>query len=289
MGNPKVSVIVITHNEAPYISNCLKSVLNQSYENFEIIIVDEHSSDGTLDIVKSFKSRKIRLALSSSKNICVARNIGIKQARGEFVFFIDGDCIASRNWIIAAMKNFKDDVIGIEGKTYYVSKNFRPSLRDKIIYNLKGGLYATCNIAYKKKTLKEIGGFDEKFKFAGDIDLGLRAKKLGKIFFEDKMVVFHQRKLLSTRDFFVDQEKLKSGIIIIKKHYESGFYRVGRIVYPASFLMLFPAFVIIYLILSRRRLEKLSDLLFLPLYFIQPYFIRAVVWKTAVEEKIFLI
>lgn len=289
MSNPKVSVIIITCNEAPYISKCLKSVLRQSYKNFEIIIVDEHSSDGTLDIVKSFKSRKIKLTFSSSNNICVARNIGIKKARGEFIFFIDGDCVASRNWIRIAMENFKNDIIGIEGKTYYVSKNFKPGLRDNVIYNLKGGLYATCNIAYKKKVLKEIGGFDENFKFAGDIDLGLRAKKLGKIVFEDKMIVFHQRKVLSPRDFFGDQEKLKSGIMVIRKYYESKFHHIGRVAYPAYLLMLLPVFVIIYIILSRRRIEEFSDLLFLPLYFIRPYFVRTVVWKSAIEEKVFVI
>lgn len=286
---PKVSVVIITYNESAHIKECLESVLGQRYGDMEVIVVDSYSSDGTTEIIKSFRDDRLELVLTKTHCRAVARNKGLNRSKGEFVFFIDGDCVASKNWIKAGIAAFKSGIVGVEGRTYYVSKDFKPTMRDKVHYNITGGIYPTSNIAYRRKTLENLNGFDERLHYAEDVDLAIRAKKIGSIVFNSKMLVTHQREFHPIKGFFYKEERLRCGILLIKKHYESKIYRIWRIAYPISALMLNPFFVLVYFVLSRRRIENITDLAFIPLYFIRPYITRAAVWKAARQEGIFLI
>lgn len=87
---PKFSVVVPAYNSAGFIRATLGSVLNQTLENFEIIVVDDGSSDGTADIVRSL-GRQIRVIKQSNQGIAVARNVGVENSHGEWVAFIDHD------------------------------------------------------------------------------------------------------------------------------------------------------------------------------------------------------
>jgi glycosyltransferase involved in cell wall biosynthesis len=90
--SPRVSVIIPTYNRAHYMSRCINSVLNQTYQNFEIIVVDDASTDNTEEVVKSLGSDKIHyLKLPKNKKVAGARNEGIKIAKGEFIIPLDSD------------------------------------------------------------------------------------------------------------------------------------------------------------------------------------------------------
>ncbi len=91
---PKVSVIIPVHNVEKYIRKTLDSVVNQTLKDIEIIIVDNKSSDNTLNIVKEYAQNDKRFTIyKNSENLKqgIARNFGVKMARGEYIFFIDGD------------------------------------------------------------------------------------------------------------------------------------------------------------------------------------------------------
>ena len=90
--NKLISVIIPTYNSEKYIQKCISSVLNQTYENFEIIIIDNNSSDNTINIINSFSSNKIKiLNVVNNGNISISRNLGIKNSTGSWIAFLDSD------------------------------------------------------------------------------------------------------------------------------------------------------------------------------------------------------
>lgn len=96
MGVPAVSVIIPFYNAEKYLAECLKSILLQTFQDFEVIIVDDCSTDKNVAIVESYKEKfggRLRLARTetNSGSGCIPRNIGLNLARGEYVFFADAD------------------------------------------------------------------------------------------------------------------------------------------------------------------------------------------------------
>ena len=88
----KVSVVIPTHNSSLFIDECIKSVINQTYKNLEIIIVDDCSSDSTLSIIKNYKDKRIKIIkLKSNRGVSNARNKGIDEATGNYLCFLDSD------------------------------------------------------------------------------------------------------------------------------------------------------------------------------------------------------
>ena len=90
---PKVSILVAAYNVSDYLSECLKSIQNQTYSNFEVIIIDDGSTDQTLKIAKETAKDDVRFKVIHQKNqgLSAVRNRGIKEATGEYIAFVDGD------------------------------------------------------------------------------------------------------------------------------------------------------------------------------------------------------
>lgn len=93
MGSPKISVIIPAYNVERYIKQCVETVLYNSFKDFEIIVVNDGSTDGTYAILKKLvtEDERIRVFTTSNKGVSAARNFGIRQARGEYFTFVDGD------------------------------------------------------------------------------------------------------------------------------------------------------------------------------------------------------
>lgn len=89
---PLVSVIIPSYNRAKFIVNSIQSVLNQTYTNFELIVVDDCSTDNSIQLIKKINNPKINLIIQEeNKGACVARNTGIKYAKGKYIAFLDSD------------------------------------------------------------------------------------------------------------------------------------------------------------------------------------------------------
>ena len=90
---PIISIIVPSFNEEKNIARCLDSILNQTYENFEVICVDDKSTDSTFEIIKSYaeKDSRIKPFKNPSKGVSSARNFGLEKASGDYIGFIDSD------------------------------------------------------------------------------------------------------------------------------------------------------------------------------------------------------
>ena len=119
---PLISVVIIGKNEEHVIVNCILSVFNQSYPNFEIIYVDDKSTDNTLkkvqqleNILETKKNCKKYHILSVETNFPGKnRNIGMRASNGDIIAFIDGDCIAEHDWLASLHEQFSTKV-GIVG------------------------------------------------------------------------------------------------------------------------------------------------------------------------------
>lgn len=98
---PKVSIVIIAYNEERFIKDAIESALNQTYENIEVILVDDGSKDNTLAIAKQFESRIKVISQKNSGNCSFPRNAGLAIATGEYVSFLDGDDILLPNKISA--------------------------------------------------------------------------------------------------------------------------------------------------------------------------------------------
>jgi glycosyltransferase involved in cell wall biosynthesis len=284
-----VSILLTVRNVEQYIDKCLTSILQQTFTDFEVILVDDLSNDKTKDIIEKFTDKRIRyfrnkelLGLSQSRNECV------KQARGDFVFFTDGDCVVSPNWLQEGIKYLKTaGYVGVEGKTYYISKEYKPTRSDDVVENKTGELFMTCNIAYKKAIIERIGGFDKRFTYHEDRDLALRALKQGRIFFNPKMVVYHQKKTLTPIQFLKKGKILRNNVLLYKKSKERPLF-IGRIVYPKDLLaIIFPP--LIFTSLFRNVNKTKEDFALFSFIYIKLVYERLTLWDMCAKERVFLI
>lgn len=102
-----VSIIIPAYNCEKYISKCINSVVNQTYKNIEIIIIDDGSKDNTLEICSNFskKNKKIKVFSKENGGVSSARNLGLSKAKGEFINFIDSDDYVEINYIEKLVEN----------------------------------------------------------------------------------------------------------------------------------------------------------------------------------------
>ena len=115
--NPKISVLVAAYNIEKYISKCIESILAQTYENLEIIIIDDGSSDDTLKICEDFAktAANIKVIHQQNQGLSAVRNNGLKAATGEMVTFIDGDDYIEKDYVEKLFKAMNDSDISVCG------------------------------------------------------------------------------------------------------------------------------------------------------------------------------
>lgn len=203
---PLVSVTIPTYNNIKTIENTLKGVVNQSYKNIEIIIIDSHSKDGTLDVIKKFKGIKV---YQYEGTLLGARGVGVQKAKGEYIALVDSDHILSPKTIEEAVSKMdKHDML------WLYERSWKPKKLLEVLYDADRRLtqnYAKDYIEpvggtilprfYKKTVLKK--AFDNMPKkilplcVAHDhaiiyLEAKRISKKLGNIGTEKKAAIFHQ-------------------------------------------------------------------------------------------------
>ena len=191
--HPFASVVVTVRNEARHIADLLDSLVVQE-PPLEVVIVDAASTDGTPDIVRRYADRYGFIRLFEDPGTRGAgRNRGVREAQGDVVAFIDGDCIANPFWL----KTLRRALAGADvaaGRTiqigYYAFEALNRVELDHGGYDVT---YPSCNLAYWKTTFEKAGGFDEWFHTAEDIDLNYRAVDIGaRIAYDAEAIVYHR-------------------------------------------------------------------------------------------------
>lgn len=173
---PKVSVVVCSYNGAAMLRGCLRSLMAVDYPDYEVILVDDGSSDATAEIADEFP--QVVYHRQENRGLSVARNVGAELASGEIIVYTDSDCEADRDWLrymVQAMEDQQVEAIGGPNITPLDSSwtarcvgasPGNPShvmLDDHHAEHVPG-----CNMAFKRSTLLGIGGFDSQFRQAGD-------------------------------------------------------------------------------------------------------------------------
>lgn len=137
-----VSIIIPVYNTAKYLPRCLNSVLNQTYQNLEIIIVDDGSTDNSPEIIKKYAAKDNRIKITHQKNagLSAARNTGIAKATGKYISFVDSDDEISHNMIkklFSVLQNNNADIsvcsfkeVYSNGKVAHFSQNYPPRIYD---------------------------------------------------------------------------------------------------------------------------------------------------------------
>ena len=198
---PKVSVIIPVYNAEKTLKQCLDSVVSQDFENFEIIVVDNNSTDGSKGIIDSFLAgRKVKYFFEEKRGRGAARNTGLRVARGEIIAMTDADCIVSVDWL----KRLTEPVI--QDQAQAVMGFFEPAVKnfwakniqenDLLFFrrNLDGEFINTLdtkNFAIEVNLIKKFM-FDSSLENFEDFDLFLRLRnQRQKILFLLKIVVQH--------------------------------------------------------------------------------------------------
>ncbi len=215
-----VSIIIVTWNSEKFIKDCLSTIIAQSYKKFEIIVVDNGSTDKTLAIIdKHFKKDVILIRNENNAGFCAANNRGLEEARGEFVLFLNPDTKMEKDYLGKAVREFSEQAVGaVSGKLLrfdrktvdsagqFLGRDRRAVERgynrpDAPEYNTKGRCFSVCGAAalYRRSVVEEIkiNGqfFDERyFAFFEDLDSGWRMNLAGYYcVYQPDAVVYHHR------------------------------------------------------------------------------------------------
>lgn len=191
-----ISVVLNLLNEKRHIRDLLDSLVTQDGP-LEIVVVDAGSWDGTVDVVKSYQERfpgMVRLYHHPGTR-GESTNFGLDQAKGDAVATTGGDCIANPYWMKELRKSLAEFDI-VAGKTINIGYNAWEDLERVELYHRGFDVsYPSANMAWRKKVLDDVGGFDQWFITAEDIDLNYRAVSKGyKLGYNQDAIVYHRTK-----------------------------------------------------------------------------------------------
>lgn len=271
-----ISIIIPVYNDGKNLLNCIKSLQKQNLkEPFEIIVIEDGSKSSLKKDLKRFKNVKYFWKVNGGPGS--ARNFGIKHAKGEFISFIDSDCIADKNWLYLLHKRLTNSLEfeGVGGKILNYNKEFLSSLFHLIEFGGFMGnkiketrIVPTCNSIYRKKTLKQVNYFDENFFYGEDTDLNWKIIKLGKgIIYDPLPIVYHKTpssiKKILKKAYFMGQGTYRTR----KKNKDMENAWITNIFF-ISILFLFLPFIssIRFYIKNKKGLYSLAALLFYYLF-----------------------
>lgn len=186
-----ISIVIPCYNSENTINRALISVINQTYVNFEIIIVDDGSNDNTKNKVEMFfKNKKFdfKYIYQENKGPSAARNNGVKNSNGEFIAFLDSDDEWHKDKLKIQMDIVKEKDLNFLGSTYqYDEFNYHINeslVIEKYSFNqlLVKTQFSTPGVIIKKDLFNKLNGFDELMKYAEDNDLWLRASLLNDLY-----------------------------------------------------------------------------------------------------------
>ncbi len=200
---PRISVVVCSYNGARTIRDCLDGLLQLEYPNVEVIVVDDGSTDATAAIARQYPFRLIR---TPNRGLSSARNTGLRAATGDIVAYIDDDAVPDPHWLHYLAATLRDaryagaggpnipppgDGLVADCVAQAPGGPIHVLLSDREAEHVPG-----CNMAFRRECLEAIGGFDPRFRTAGDdVDVCWRLQERGwTIGFSPAAMVWHHRR-----------------------------------------------------------------------------------------------
>lgn len=186
---PKVSVIIPTYNHADYLAETIQSVLCQTYQNYELVVVDDASRDQTVQIINQFDDPRIKyIAHTKNRGPAATRNTGIQAASGEFIAFLDADDLFHPEKLEAhvAFRNKHPEVDVTYNSRFelnYSSKSIRGIVRPPLAVTLSdlvvGFPFTTSDMVLRREKLFQAGLFEESFVWSEELELNCKLAFIG--------------------------------------------------------------------------------------------------------------
>lgn len=192
----RISIVMTAYNEEELLPKALKSVFAQDFpkDDYEVIVVDNNSTDKSAEIAKSFG---VRVISETTQGYVFALRKGTKEAKGEIIAVTDSDTLVATNWLSQIAKSFEGkNVVAVTGMADMRNLGFITKIISYLVFYLfvkfnfligKPHL-SGFNFALKKEALEKAGGIDTDYKMSPDVEIGLRIKKYGKVVFNTKML-----------------------------------------------------------------------------------------------------
>lgn len=212
-GNKKVEIIVCVHNNESVIEKCLKSIEQQTHKKYRCTVVDDCSSDKTIDTVKKKFSWVYIIKKKKRTGPAASRNMAIKKTKADLIVTIDSDVQLSKTWLSEQVKFMKNETVGIAASKILYSWDKKKMNSAGGSSSLLGFGFDRCNkmkkddckeivpvlyghsaaMVVRKKMLDEVGDFDETYFYGNeDTDIGWRANIAGwKVLYNPKAVAYH--------------------------------------------------------------------------------------------------
>ncbi|MGH7411486.1 MAG: glycosyltransferase, partial [Candidatus Methylomirabilis sp.] len=234
---PRISVVVCSYNGARTIRDCFEGLLRLEYPDFEVIVVNDGSSDRTESIVREYGFKVIS---TENHGLGSARNMGLRAATGEIVAYIDDDAYPDPHWLTYLAATFMSTQhAGVGGPNIPPAGDgsvaecvanapggpIHVLLSDRVAEHIPG-----CNSAFRKACLEEIGGFDPQFRSAGDdVDVCWRLQERGwSLGFSHAATVWHRRRN-SIREFLKQQWGYGKAEALLERKWPEKYNSAGHV------------------------------------------------------------
>lgn len=226
--NPLVSIIIPTYNRAHFLKEAINSVLSQTYKNWELIIVDDGSTDNTSEVVRGFADKRIVYLKQENMGAPVARNRGIKESKGEYIAFLDSDDIWLPQKLQRQLEIFNTSRLNprvVYTGIQYIDSKGSPKQRKKnalyrgniFCYLLRKNVTTTSAILAKKECFDKCGLFDENLPSRQELDMLIRISLLFSVDYAPEILTLeriHDERITADMD-----KKIKGREMLLGKIY----------------------------------------------------------------------
>ena len=233
---PFISVVICSRNGSLTIRECLEGLMKLRYPNYEIIVINDGSTDATPQIASEFD---VRLISTENKGLSAARNLGAALARGEIISYIDDDAIPDPDWLLLLARFFANTkYVAVGGPNIAPEKvtliaecvDHSPGAPSHVLVtDMEAEHIPGCNFSIRKQTLEDLGGFDTRFRTAGDdVDLCWRITEAGwKIGFSPGAMVWHHRRR-TIRSYWRQQYGYGKAEALLEKKWPQKYNNIGH-------------------------------------------------------------
>ncbi len=204
MSTFEISVIIPVRNEAKKIERCLNAVFSQSCRPREVIVVDGHSTDETVESARKLPVTVLYEDYGTRSGAC---QVGIEYASGKYIAFTDADCIPEPDWLAKLAVAFDDGIAGVGGAIKNIGEDFwvhsvnlaygtflgsANSVQGRLFKNSRFvNSISGCNSMYRRQDIFDAGGFNPRLPGAEDVDLNSRILKKGRLLYYPEAVILH--------------------------------------------------------------------------------------------------
>lgn len=262
-----ISIVLCVYNEENNIKDCLESLKNQSYKDFELIIVNDGSTDNTMKIVRDYEEEfKMKIIDTKHVGLTKTRHLGASKAKGDIIITIDADEIFGKEFIEHLIKNFEKEKVGMAGgyiqayEKNWIAKGLN-SLRD-LFYIHRDWVSGGC-MAFRK----ELRNFLSKEDIGEDVDLSWKVKGIGyEVLIDKRAVVYHKDPQnisgVVMREYKIGRRSLKT-FFAHKKYFDlrfwSRFFQLFVLIlliinWNSAIILFFIYFALILAILKSHRI-----------------------------------